>query len=400
MGRSPHFADYRSVTDATSLAATLRRGPEPAARRGAGPAGGQPAPDPLPRLRPQQPQPARADRADRARPHGRGRGRRDRRGDGDRGRAPPARAHRLPDPEEDHPRVDLLAAPLPDRAPGPGRRPRRVIARLGDRARHGRVGRHRARGHRRGRRRRHLGHAQLPHPRGRQEQPLPPRGAPRRDRLAARRHGRARGSRPPAAPARLRRPVGGRPPAPADPPEPSARSTGRPTRPRPSCAASAPPRATRACSTRSTGAEFHLFGVHRERGLRGVPGRDHRHPPRRHLPRHRRRRRLDHPPQAPRPLQAARRPRARAGRHRARRAGDRRAGPRADPRRAHLARDRLHRAGRRRLPGVRLLQRRHEHRPVPAAARGLPLRAQPPHDQASSCSPAAATSSRTASTST
>ena len=44
-------------------------GPEPAARRGAGPAVGQPAAHPVPRLGPQQPEPARADRADRARPH-------------------------------------------------------------------------------------------------------------------------------------------------------------------------------------------------------------------------------------------------------------------------------------------------------------------------------------------
>ena len=37
-------------------------------------------------------------------------------------------------------------------------------------------------------------------------------------------------------------------------------------------AASAPPRATRACSTRSRASEFHLFGAHREDALRGVPG--------------------------------------------------------------------------------------------------------------------------------
>ena len=73
-------------------------------------------------------------------------------------------------------------APLPDRAPGPGRRPRAVVAGLGDRARHGGVGRDRPAGHRRGRRRRRLGHAHVPHARGRQEQPVPPRGPPRRDR--------------------------------------------------------------------------------------------------------------------------------------------------------------------------------------------------------------------------
>ena len=48
------------------------------------------------------------------------------------------------------------------------------LARLGDRARHGRVGRDRARGGRGGRRRRHLGDAQVPHAPGRQEQHLPP----------------------------------------------------------------------------------------------------------------------------------------------------------------------------------------------------------------------------------
>ena len=63
-----------------------------------------------------------------------------------------------------------------------------------------------------------------------------------------------------------------RPPAAADRARRPARSTGRRTPPRPSCAGSARPRATRACSTPSRATEFHLFGVHRERGLRGRPG--------------------------------------------------------------------------------------------------------------------------------
>ena len=129
------------------------------------------------------------------------------------------------------------------------------------------------------------------------------------------------------------------------------------------------------------GAEFHLFGVHRELGLRGRPGEiiATRHGGIcratvdgavwiTHL------KRPDHfKLPAVRALELAG--------ISARRAGDRRAYPRADPRRSHVARDRLHRRGRGRLPALRLLQRRHEHRPVPAPARGLPLRARPPHDQ-------------------
>ena len=65
----------------------------------------------------------------------------------------------VPDAEEAHPRVDLGHASLPDRAPRPARRPRTVVAGLGDRARDARVGRDGARGRRRARRRRRLGHA-------------------------------------------------------------------------------------------------------------------------------------------------------------------------------------------------------------------------------------------------
>ena len=134
------------------------------------------------------------------------------------------------------------------------------------------MGRHGARGQRRGRRRRRLGLAHVPDPRGRQEQPLPPRGPPRRDR--GRRRGRHRGRRraPPPEPRRPRRPARRRPRAAAASARATARSTGAPTRPPPCCAASAPPRATRACSTRSPATRFHLFGGHREDTLRGPPG--------------------------------------------------------------------------------------------------------------------------------
>ena len=82
------------------------------------------------------------------------------------------------------------------------------------------------------------------------------------------------------------------------------------------------------------------------------------------LPRHGRRRGLDHAPEGARRLQAAGHARARAGRR-----GARRAGGSGDWR--EIA---LRGARRRRLPALRLLQRRDEHRPVPPAARGLPLR--------------------------
>ena len=47
----------------------------------------------------------------------------------------PAGPDRVPDPQEDHPGVDLVQAPLPDRAPRTARRPRTLVAGLGDRAR-------------------------------------------------------------------------------------------------------------------------------------------------------------------------------------------------------------------------------------------------------------------------
>ena len=56
--------------------------------------------------------------------------------------------------------------------------------------------------------------------------------------------------------------------------------------------------ASRACSTRSTAREFHLFGAHRERMLRGRPGEIIAQRTRRDLPRHRRRSGVDHAPQA------------------------------------------------------------------------------------------------------
>ena len=139
-----------------------------------------------------------------------------------------------------------------------------------------RVGRDGARGQRRGRRRRRLGHAHVPHARGRQEQPVPPRGPPRRDRGARRGGGRGSSTAAARPSRRLRRPARHRPAAPADDARTSARSTG-----------SADPTATVVRKIRAAeghpgvldaieGTEFHLFGVHRERALRGAPGRDHR----------------------------------------------------------------------------------------------------------------------------
>ena len=356
--------------------------PEPPPRRGAGAPRRAAAADPLPRLGPQQPQPARADRAHRARPHGRGRGGRQRRGDGGGRRPAHARADRLPDPQDDHPRVDLVAAPLPDRAPGPGRRSRPVVAGLGDRARRGGVGRDRPAGHRRGRRRRRVGHAHVPHARGRQEQPVSPRGPARRDRaplldaMAGLDEPRLH-----AAPARLRRPGGERPAAAADPP---ARARDRLDRGRddadraPDPRRRGPPRRARHDRGRAVPP---VRRPPRARPAR-VAGRGRRHPPRRDLPRDRRRRRLDHPPQAPRALQAARHPRARARRRRARRPRDRRAGPRARSRTATPGARSPTRSTTASAPALRLLQRRDEHRPMPPAARRLPLRAQPAPDAA------------------
>ena len=109
--------------------------------------------------------------------------------------------------------------------------------------------------------------------------------------------------------------------------------------------------------------------------------RDRRHARRRDLPRHDRRRRVDHPPQGGRGLQAPRH--ARPGPRRRR--GDGARGPgrrrRGAARRAHLPRDRVRRARGRRLPALRLLQRRDEHRAVPAPARRLHARPHPARDE-------------------
>ena len=133
------------------------------------------------------------------------------------------------------------------------------------------------------------------------------------------------------------------------------------------------------------GVDFFLFGAHFERGLRGRPGADHRHPQRRDLPRDRRRRRLDHAREGARLLQAARDPRARARGRGLRRAGapGRRARP--DPRRPHVPRDLLRGARPGRLPALRLLQRRDEHRAVPSSARRLPVRQGRARRPRSSC---------------
>ena len=115
------------------------------------------------------------------------------------------------------------------------------------------------------------GTQQLPHARDRQEQHLPPRGPPRRDRLAARRDGRARGR--------------GDKPRRLDYADPSVVGRPRPLIRQPERAIDWTADSTETVVRRIRaaeghpgvldtieGAEFHLFGVHRERGLRGLPG--------------------------------------------------------------------------------------------------------------------------------
>ena len=163
---------------------------------------------------------------------------------------------------------------------------------------------------------------------------------------------------------------------------PSGRSTGRRTRPPPCCAGSTPPRAIPACSTPSAGSRSICSAPTRERALRGRPGEliAQRHgavcratvdgavwitPPEGAG------RRSSCPPPARWPSPASRSTCRRS-----------RCGLRAAD---TFQRDHLRRARRRRLPALRLLQRRHEHRPVPAAARGLPLRRRAPRRPTSSC---------------
>ena len=150
------------------------------------------------------------------------------------------------------------------------------------------------------------------------------------------------------------------------------------------------------------GAEFHLFGVHRERGLRGRPGEiiATRHGAIcratvdgavwiTHL------KRSD--------ASGAKLPATHALElaGRAPDAPEVRVDVHAPIPEGHTWREISYtEEARRRLPALRLLQRRDEHRAVPAPARGLPLRARPAHDAGSSCSRAAATSSPTGSTST
>ena len=134
---------------------------------------------------------------------------------------------------------------------------------------------------------------------------------------------------------------------------------------------------------------------------RGHAARPARRDPRaeawRDLPRDGRRSRLDQPPEAPRPLQAARDVRARRRRIPARRRGAARAAACAAVRPADVPRDRLRGAPRCRLPALRLLQRRDEHR-TSAEDCSTPTATRAPAGRASSCSWAASTSSRTAST--
>ena len=182
-------------------------------------------------------------------------------------------------------------------------------------------------------------------------------------------------------PARLRRPGGDRPAAAADP---AGRARDRLDRGRHrarSCAGSAPPRATPACSTRSRASRSTCSACTASRACAG-------------------RRARSSPPATAR---SAARPSTAPSGSRTSSAPDHfklpatralaLAGVALDvpeidvPVHApipdgHTWREISYdRARRRRPPALRLLQRRDEHRPVPPAARRLPLRAQPAADQ-------------------
>ena len=237
---------------------------------------------------------------DRARPRRRRRRRRLRRGDGGGGGAPPAGPDRLPDAQDAHPRVDLVAAPLPDRAPGPEGRPRPFVARLGDRARRGGVGRHGARGDRRGRRRRRLGDAARSAMREAGKSSLyrhEVRRAAVEAVVEAVTQGRRR--RRGARAAGLRRPARDRPPAAADDAGPFGRSTGG----GPDGHGRAQDPRRRGPSRRARHDRGHRVPPVRRPPRAGrcaaAPGELLAQRARRDLPGHRRRRRVDHPPQAP-----------------------------------------------------------------------------------------------------
>ena len=288
-------------------------------------------------------------------------------GDGGGGRGPPAGPDRLPDAQEAHPGVHLVRAPLPGRAPRAARRPRpssldwsielgaeewgvTVLEADGSStpARSGRA---------------------ASSPRGRRGRaPLSPRGPPSAiarsgddERVADRASRPSRGGRIQAG----QRPLMTQEVRAID------WSTDRRDRGPQGARRRGPPRAS---STRCRD-EFHLFGVHRSASCAARPARSS--PPATaaicratvdgavwitHLKR-RERRGL----QAPRHARA----RARRGRRstcpRSRRRGC------ADPV-EHTLREIAYEEPRRRLPALRLLQRRDEHRAVPAPARRLPVR--------------------------
>ena len=132
-----------------------------------------------------------------------------------------------PVPEDRDPRGRLARAAVPHRAPGHPRRPRAVVAGLGDPARPRDLGRDGAAGGRGVRRRRHLGVARVRGRRPPEERAVPRRGGGRR------RRGRPRGdrglprrnARPRAA--GLRRPERRGPAGAPDEAAPTGRSTGR-----------------------------------------------------------------------------------------------------------------------------------------------------------------------------
>ncbi len=286
-----------------------------------------------------------------------------------------AGADRRAVPEAPDPGVDLARAPLHRDPPGNRGRSRPVVARLGDHGRRDRVGRHGAAGRRRDGRRRRLGERGVPAARRGQGQPLPQRG----DRGGGRGDApRARATGDPRVPARAARPRAARRSRPAAPGDAAGRPGDRlAARRHGVCAAPDPRRRRRARRARRTpraggGAVRRACGGRAAAGQRGGgAGRADRHSRRCGLPRDRRRRGLDHAPEAPRRRgtgvqasggQGARRPDRRPPGGVAR-SGSRRC-------RRDLARHPLRGGGRRRLPALPLLQRGDGHRPLRAAARG------------------------------
>ena len=216
--------------------------------------------------------------------------------------------------------------------------------------------------------------------RGGQEQPVPPRGPARRDRGAGRGDGQDRRRRRRAGAAELgARAVSGqaRPLMTQD-----VRAIDWDTDTTQTVAAQDPRgRRPPGGPGRDRGHASSISSARTPSGRCAGAGRDRRPARRRDLPGDRRRRGVDHAPQAPRHaggalLQAPGHARARARRRRGSMCPRSRSpSTRRCRRGTPTARSPTRRTRRRRLPALRLLQRRDEHRAVPAAARGLPPRA-------------------------